>query len=104
MTGKACAGTYNMTLNDKARFECFKHAFARLTPPDVEVKDYKTWTMDELHDEAERLHRLADATGQGHDTMAYAEQKNLEALVKETKSRNPTRSGRRVSVRMRQSF
>lgn len=96
ITAKACAGTYKMTLHDKACFECFKRAFARLTPSDVEVKDYKTWTMDELQRESERLKRLVDGTAQGHNTMPYAEQKNLEALANESKRRNPTRRGRRV--------
>lgn len=104
MTEKACAGTYKMTLNDKASFECFKRAYERLEPSDVEVKDYKTWTMYELRSEVERLRRLVDATAQGHDTMPYAEQKNLEALANESKRRNPTRSGGHGTQRMRASF
>jgi hypothetical protein len=96
MTEKACAGTYKMTLHDKACFECFKRAFARLTPSDVEVKDYKTYTMHELQRELERLKRLVDATAQGHGSMPYAEQKKLEALANESKRRNPARRGRRV--------
>jgi hypothetical protein len=84
--------------------KCFKRAFARLTPSDVEVKDYETWTMYELRREVERLGRLVFATAQGHNTMPYAEQKNLEALANETKRRNPTRSGRHATQSVRGGF
>lgn len=88
MTKKACEGSYNMTLQDKACFECFKRAHERMMSSDVQVQDYKTFTKDELVREVDRFKVLVDGAAQGENALTNSDLQNLQALAGECKRRH----------------